>query len=277
MGLLTEGPDVNASRWKYHGAGKRVIIGLMAVKGLSKSGTETIITERERNGEFRSLKDFSRRVRIGRDDRTALCPAGVFDSISGGLARTMQARELLKSNTGPGGKGQDELFAAGAYPGNNGAGVPAGVKKKKSPDELWEEYAALGFLRKTHPLALWKDKLAAFKRIKAVWLPKYLGNNVKLIGWPVTQKEVWTRDGLTMSFLSFEDETGMYETVIFPWVYDKYHTLLFDRQPLVVYGKAVDDHGALTVEVNKIEVLGEKTAGSSSAGYFRHSIVETPR
>jgi DNA polymerase-3 subunit alpha/error-prone DNA polymerase len=96
----------------------------------------------------------------------------------------------------------------------------------------------LGFLR--------KDKLAVFKRITAVWLPQHVGNNVKLIGWPITQKEVWTKDGLTMSFLSFEDETGMYETVIFPQVYDRYYTLLFDQRPLVVYGKAVDDHGALT-------------------------------
>jgi hypothetical protein len=45
----------------------------------------------------------------------------------------------------------------------------------KSPDELWEEYAALKFLRNTHPRALWKDKLAAFKRIKAAWLLWYAG------------------------------------------------------------------------------------------------------
>jgi DNA polymerase-3 subunit alpha/error-prone DNA polymerase len=261
MGHLTEGPDINVSRWKYYGAGRRVIIGFMAVKGLSKSGAETIITERERNGEFRSLEDFSRRVRLGRDDITALCPAGVFDSISGGLARTMQARELLKSNTGARAKGQDDLFVAEGHSRSVGAGVLTGTRKTTSPDELWGEYRALGFLRKTHPLTLWKDKLAAFKRIKAIWLPRYVGNNVKLIGWPITQKEVWTKDGLTMSFLSFEDETGMYETVIFPQVYDKYHTLLFDQRPLVVYGKAVDDHGALTVVVGKIEVLGEKTAG----------------
>jgi hypothetical protein len=37
----------------------------------------------------------------------------------------------------------------------------------------------------------------------------------------------------------------------------------------VVYGKVVDDHGALTVEVGKIEVLGEKTVGPSLAGYYR--------
>jgi DNA polymerase-3 subunit alpha/error-prone DNA polymerase len=72
-----------------------------------------------------------------------------------------------------------------------------------------------------------------------------------------------------MSFLSFEDETGMYETGIFPQVYDHCHTLLFDQRPLIVYGKAVDDHGALTVEVGKIEVLREKTAGPSLAGYYR--------
>jgi hypothetical protein len=34
-----------------------------------------------------------------------------------------------------------------------------------------------------------------------------------------------------------------------------------------MYGKAVDDHGALTMEVGKIEVLGEKTAGPSLAEY----------
>jgi hypothetical protein len=69
-------------------------------------------------------------------------------------------------------------------------GVLAGVRKKTNPDELWTEYAALGFLRNTHLLVLWKDKLAAFKQIKAIWLPRYVGNKVKLIGWPIIQKEV---------------------------------------------------------------------------------------
>jgi DNA polymerase-3 subunit alpha/error-prone DNA polymerase len=65
----------------------------------------------------------------------------------------------------------------------------------------------------------------------------YIGRYVKLIGWPVTQKEVWTKDGLTMSFLSLEGETALYETVIFPDVYEKYGRLLFDQWPLLVYGR----------------------------------------
>jgi DNA polymerase-3 subunit alpha/error-prone DNA polymerase len=106
----------------------------------------------------------------------------------------MQVRELLKSTTGTRGKGQDELFAVEGYHRNSGTGVLTGVRKKTNPDELWTEYAALGFLRNTHPLALWKDKLAAFKRIKVVWLPQYVGNNVKL------KKKYGLRTGLSCPF-----------------------------------------------------------------------------
>jgi hypothetical protein len=52
----------------------------------------------------------------------------------------------------------------------------------------------------------------------------------------------------------------MYEAVIFPQTHKKCHTLLFDQRPLVVYGKVIDDHGALMVEVGKIEVLVERMA-----------------
>ena len=73
-----------------------------------------------------------------------------------------------------------------------------------------------------------------------------------MVGWPVTQKDVWTKDGLTMCFLSLEDETALYETVIFPDIYDK---LLFDHRPLLVYGRVANDQGAVSLEVQRIEVL----------------------
>jgi hypothetical protein len=117
--------------------------------------------------------------------KTAVGPVGFFDGISGGLSGTMQPRELLKSNTGTRGKGQEELFSVeppAGYPRNRATGILAGGRKKTSPDELWEEYNALGFLRNVHPLALWKDRIAVCKRIKAIWLPQYVGGNVKLIG-----------------------------------------------------------------------------------------------
>jgi DNA polymerase-3 subunit alpha/error-prone DNA polymerase len=107
---------------------------------------------------------------------------------------------------------------------------------------------------------LWKNDVLAVKdRVKASRIGDYIGRNVKMVGWPVTQKDVWTKDGLSMSFLSLEDETALYETVIFPQVYDRYNNLLFDQQPLLVFGKVTNDQGAISLEVQWLEVLNQVT------------------
>jgi DNA polymerase-3 subunit alpha/error-prone DNA polymerase len=264
MRLRVQGPDINKSRWHYYGEQDTVVVGFMAVKGLSASGGEMIIAERERGGSYKSLGDFARRVKLGRDDLIALCPAGVFDSIAEGRERTLQARELLKV-AGRREQGAGDLFeSCGDVPPVSPLPAPpsllpftAPVKKKTGNEELWEEYRALGFLRSLHPLALWKDKVVTARRIKAVHIGEYLGRYVCLVGWPITQKEVWTKDGLTMSFLTFEDETALYETVIFPKVYDRYSRLLFNQVPLLVYGRVCEDNGAVSLEVGKVEMLME--------------------
>jgi DNA polymerase-3 subunit alpha/error-prone DNA polymerase len=259
MGLKVDGPDINTSRWRYYGSKNTVVAGLMAVKGLSRSGAEAIITEREQGGEYQTLTDFASRVKLGRNDIIALCPAGVFDRIAQGSKRTMQARELLQANTGTARREQHDLFVAEQpplYRATADASIAAAPEKHKTAaSALWEEYAALGFLRNQHPLALWKEAAAPVKRIKAKQIANYLNQYVCLIGWPVTQKEVWTKDGLAMSFLTFEDETALYETVIFPKVYEQYTTLLFDQLPLLVRGRVKDDHGAVSLEVDKVAFL----------------------
>jgi len=263
MRLFTLGPDVNLSRWKYYGKGRDVVIGLMAVKGLSASGAKAVLEERERSGDFTSLEHFSRRVSLNRDDIVALCPAGVFDSISGGLPRHLQARRLLSAAGRERGVGNGELFSAddaSVFGVNKTPSIAPHAKSvPRTEDDLWEEYMALGFLRNRHPLALWKDEVMAVKyRVKASRIAEYVGQNVKMIGWPVAQKEVWTKDGLAMNFLSLEDETGLYETVIFPQVYEKYAKLLFDQQPLLVYGRVTNDEGAVSVEINRLLQYGSK-------------------
>ena len=280
MGLILEGPDVNLSRWRYYGmrngesaignksGGRRgtVVIGLMAIKGLSAKGADAVIKERERSGFFTSLEDFSRRVKPARDDIVAMCPAGVFDSISG-LGRTMQARRLLSLGSEKTGMNNYVLFNEECGLANGESShFPTPHFPYSEPDlaSLWSEYRALGFLKKHHPLTLWKEEISSLKRIKARDLENYAGRYVRLAGWPVTQKEVWTKDGLIMSFLSFEDETALYETVVFPEIYDRYNKLLFDQKPLLVSGRVMNDEGAITVEISKIEIPGTHSGGQSS-------------
>ncbi|MDR2730593.1 MAG: DNA polymerase III subunit alpha [Treponema sp.] len=267
MRLFTVGPDVNVSRWHYYGKGREVFIGFMAVKGLSVTGAKMILDERERGGDFTSLEDFSRRVRLNRDDIIALCPAGVFDSIADGISRSFQARRLLSVRNEELGMKNGELFpseSVSAYRVKANIIIPHSSSVITNSADLREEYNALGFLRNTHPLALWKDDVLAVKyRVKASRIGEYTGRNVKMIGWPVTQKDVWTKDGLAMCFLSLEDETALYETVIFPQIYDRYSKLLFDQLPLLVYGFVTNDGGAVSLEVKKIDALGFQTIRKS--------------
>jgi DNA polymerase-3 subunit alpha/error-prone DNA polymerase len=268
MRLFAAGPDVNLSQWKYYGKNREVVIGLMAVKGLSASGAKSVLEERNRNGDYASLSDFSRRVKLNRDDIVSLCPAGVFDSIADGMPRHLQARHLLGANAGQI-KNQADLFTADFSPVFGTVAktvtVPYSQNANKTENDLWEEYNALGFLRNTHPLALWKEDVLTVKnRVKALHIHKYIGQSVKMVGWPVTQKDVWTKDGLTMAFLSLEDETALYETVIFPQIYESYSKLLFDQRPLLVFGIVTNDEGAVSLEINRIEVLGKGLGGESA-------------
>jgi len=47
--------------------------------------------------------------------------------------------------------------------------------------------------------------------------------------------------------------------------HDRYNTLLFDQRPLLVHGRVTNDNGAVSLEVNRIEVLGRQGVGEAFA------------
>lgn len=262
MGLQVVGPDVNASRLRYHGesagGGARLVVGLMAIARLSLKGAETLVAERERSGPYRDIAELARRLRPTRDDAVALAAAGVLDSLSQGESRAAQARALLGATSGAGrgdDAGQGSLFGPPVRARHlpRGAAPSAAISTtRRAEAELREEYAALGFLRDRHPFALWERKLSSLERLRASELPGHVGELVRLLGWPVTQKEVLTKDGLEMDFVSFEDETALYETVLFPEAYAEGRRLLLDQEPLLVVGTVAEDLGAITVVVEAL-------------------------
>jgi len=58
-----------------------------------------------------------------------------------------------------------------------------------------------------------------------------------------------------MKFVSFEDTTGIYETVFFPKVYHRYCYMLNATRPYILKGKVERDFGAITITVNWIGFL----------------------
>ena len=58
-----------------------------------------------------------------------------------------------------------------------------------------------------------------------------------------------------MEFITFEDETSLFETTFFPRVYKKYGHLLESNRPFQIMGEVEEEYGAVTVTVERLERL----------------------
>ena len=241
MGLKTVGPDINLSRYRYWGRGKEVVVGLMAIANLSFKGAQALIEERSRGGEFLTLTDFTQRLSLPRDDLVALVNGGAFDALAPTMGRSLQIRALLThSRGGHSLGGQGELFAPPPLPST-------GKCHPTTRQELEREFETLGFLREGHPLALYRKVTP----LKGANLKHCVGQKVAVVGWPITQKRVYTIRREVMSFTSFEDETALFEVILFPNVYTRYAHLIARNLPLLIEGRVVCDEGAISIEAFK--------------------------
>ncbi len=272
MGLEVRGPCVNESVYAYSGKNATLTIGFMAISGLSLACANRIVDERDKNGPYRSLEDFTRRTRPGRDDAVSLAQAGALDALAPGCERSLQVRTVLCSGSpfmvkADSSTRQNELFAASpavAYGSKQGAGAlrptPSFAPASKAmPAQIQAvriaEFENLGFLRDGSVLSLYARELATVRRSYARDLPQLVGHKVVLAAWPVAHKEVWTSGGEVMSFISFEDETALYETVFFPEVYRRSRRLLMGQKALLVLGRVALDEGAISLEVEDLRLL----------------------
>ncbi len=120
---------------------------------------------------------------------------------------------------------------------------------------LAHEVETLGFLISRHPLELYRDRIDERHIVKAVDLHKHIGKKVEFIGWLVTGKVVMTRNREPMEFTTFEDTTGLIETVFFPQAFRRFSHILSYTRPYRLFGRIEEDFGAVTVTVEKVWYL----------------------
>lgn len=76
-------PHVNHSLFEYTREQDGIRVGFCAVRGIGPKLSERIVRERERNGPFRSLEDFIRRIRPSRRLLEVLMAVGAFHGLGG--------------------------------------------------------------------------------------------------------------------------------------------------------------------------------------------------
>ncbi|HUP20024.1 MAG TPA: OB-fold nucleic acid binding domain-containing protein, partial [Gemmatimonadota bacterium] len=85
----------------------------------------------------------------------------------------------------------------------------------------------------------------------------HAGERVTMVGYLTTTKRVRTKRDEPMMFLTLEDETDIYDVVLFPRAYQRWGDRLVDRGPYVVTGRVEDDPHPSSVTAERLERLEE--------------------
>jgi len=201
--------------------------------------------------------DVSRSHFLPYSQRTNLKPSRTVTPAKAGVQKNFKT---LDSRL----RGNDETAYACDEPGHPsplmGEGKGGGGEDFSPPSYsrsllLKHEIETLGFLLSIHPLDRYRDVLRELHYVNSCDLHLHVGEHATTIGWLVTGKTVHTKNGDPMKFVSFEDTTGIYETVFFPEVYNRFCHMLNEMRPYLLKGKVEQDFTAVTLTVHGIEFL----------------------
>ncbi len=76
-----------------------------------------------------------------------------------------------------------------------------------------------------------------------------------MLGWPITRKEVMTKEGEPMEFFSFEDQTAIYEAVFFPKVFKRFCQDLDMDRAYLLWGRVESEFGTVSLNVQNVRKL----------------------
>ncbi|HEX3019559.1 MAG TPA: DNA polymerase III subunit alpha, partial [Chitinispirillaceae bacterium] len=233
MGIKIIPPDVNRSHYRYYSRENCIIVGFCQIKGLSNNAQEQIVKNRSENGLFYSMDELLSRSGITESDAEKLILAGACDCFASGSARPQLFWQMRRFFRSSGSQTIPELNSLSAR------------------QFLQYQYKTLGFLTVCHPLTLMN--FTCKMNLKARDIDKFIGRQVTIPAWCITAKTVTTKLGTTMEFVTFEDETGLIETVFFPQIYARYASILQYHTAFLVTGLVTEEFGVATLEVEKLE------------------------
>ncbi|MGM9902542.1 DNA polymerase III subunit alpha [Enterococcus sp. 10A9_DIV0425] len=224
-------PSINQSYYGFELVDKETIrFGLTAIKGVRRDFIEEIIKERKENGAFQSIDQFLIRINkrwLKLDLLQSLVAAGAFDDLVSNQKQLMLDLE---------GKIQNIVYSGGSL---DLLDIMA-LKEEEVTDysleeklQLEEEY--LGVYLSGHPTEGY-ERLKLAKKIQLVTeiVPKqmtYLLLMVKEV------REIRTKKGALMAFVTGTDSSGEVPITVFPELYRQARALFKENQVIFVQGR----------------------------------------
>jgi len=273
------GPDVNESDLHFVVNKKGEIrFGMAAIKGVGESAVNAIIEEREKNGPFRNIFDFTKRINlraVNKRAMEALAKAGAFDSFEGVhraqyfhqentddpifLEKVMRHAALFQEKQQA---SQHSLF---------GDSMSIELPDPKVPDfPQWSKHQQLkyerevtGFYISGHPLDEYKAEIDAFCNVNLQilnsGLTKFENKSISFAGVINAAEFRTSKTGTPYAFFELEDFTDTYRMSIFSDEFLRFKHLLVEGTYVLIHARVetYKKNNRLDVRVRNMLLLAE--------------------
>ncbi len=261
-GVEVLSPHVNRSQKVFSledsDSGLKVRFGLSAIKNFGENVAEAVVAEREANGSYKNFEDFFSRAPIdllNKRQGECLIRSGALDGLGATRSSLFASLDSLMSTAVAEGRdrrgGQVALFAA----------KPKIKVVEEWPDRirLNDEKHLLGTYMTGHPLKIYEPLLQTFKTKSILSLREGAipprDQEVSVAGLVVSVKEIFTKKGTKMAFLSVEDREAVMEVVVFSDLYNKSSSLLAADRLLLIRGQVTRENDLTKMLAREISDL----------------------
>lgn len=265
LGIKVERPSINRSGVDFDVADGAIRYALGAIKGVGRAAVESIVAARAKDGPFRDLADFARRIDtrlVNRRTIEALICAGTLDEIEPERARAMAAVDgmLALSNRirDEAAAGQLDMLGSG---GNAEAFRIPPFEPWAPAERLQREHDAVGFFLSGHPL---DDYEHVLKRLRVQSYADFAravrasGTSIAKVAASVIDKsERRTKSGNKMGIVNLSDPSGQFEAILFSEGLQRYRDLLEPGNALVLRLSAVLDGEEVRPRIEDVERLDD--------------------
>lgn len=246
-------PSINRSQISSHDEGGSIRMGLMAIKGVGFQAAQAIIEERNK-GRYKHLNDFCLRVvskSVSRSVIESLILAGAFDdlqrnraSLLASIDQALEQGELFKEF-----QDQPDLFGTDLDLGPSLVDVePFPVLK-----QLSMEKEVLGTYLTEHPLEFHRKQLRKRGVLSLQQVFNSYGNKrIETAAVVESIKEIRTKRGDPMAFLTLSDETTEVDAVLFPDVYRGAKPWISEQVLALLQGKIEERNGQKQMIVSQV-------------------------
>jgi DNA polymerase-3 subunit alpha len=272
MGIEVLPPDVNSSQTDFAIVDGKIRFGLNAVKNVGESAADAIVRARA-DGHFESIWDFTERAdpqAVNKRALESLVKCGALDSTG---ATRMGMLAVLDQAVAYGSKQAADRLAGQASIFDGAIGEAEIVQEKHHPslpagefDErelLRLEKETLGLYVSEHPLERVSGQLRRKTDCSLAELERRRDGEIVVVGGIVSGlKQVTTKRGEPMVFVTLDDPIGSAEVVVFNSTYAAAREHLEEDRILVVKGrvdhKQAGETKLVAMDVTPFEAMPER-------------------